>query len=109
MTPAITRQFWVLIHRWAGLTLALFLAMAGFTGIFLSWEDDLEALTAPHLLRAAPPVAGAPMRDVPGMVEAALARHPGMDVSYIPLTVEPGQVLRLRVVWADPVKAPDWD
>lgn len=109
MKPAITRQFWVLIHRWAGLTLALFLAMAGFTGIFLAWEDDLEAMTAPHLLRAVPPVVGAPMRDVPGMVKAALARHPGMDVSYVPLTVEPGKVLRLRVVWFDPVRAPDWD
>jgi uncharacterized iron-regulated membrane protein len=49
------------------------------------------------------------MRDVPEMVEVALARHPGMDVSYIPLTVEPGKVLRLRVVWSDPAKAQDWD
>jgi uncharacterized iron-regulated membrane protein len=28
----------VLIHRWAGLTLALFLAMAGLTGTFLAWK-----------------------------------------------------------------------
>ena len=106
---APTRQLWVLIHRWAGLTLALFLAVAGVTGILLSWEDELEALTAPHLLRAAPPVPGATMRDVPGMVAAAQARHPGMAVSYLPLTVEPGKTLRVRVVWADAVKAPDWD
>lgn len=105
----MTRQLWVVIHRWAGLTLALFLAVAGVTGILLPWEDDLEAMTAPHLLRAAPPVAGAAIRSVPAMVDRALARHPGMQVSYLPLTVDPGKTLRLRVVWADPAKAPDWD
>jgi uncharacterized iron-regulated membrane protein len=99
----------VVVHRWAGLTLALFLAVAGLTGILLAWEDDLEALTAPHLLRSRPPVAGAAMRDVPELVTGALARHPGMAVSYLPLSVEPGKTLRLRVVWNDPRAAPDWD
>ncbi|WP_206241893.1 PepSY-associated TM helix domain-containing protein [Novosphingobium terrae] len=108
MSP-LTRPFWVLIHRWAGLTLALFLAMAGLTGTFLAWEDDLEALTAPHWLRAAPPTPGAPMLDAAALAVAAQARHPGMSVSYLPLSVEPGKTLRLRVFWKEPAKAPDWD
>jgi hypothetical protein len=41
------RQFWVVAHRWAGLTLALFLAVAGFTGIFLSWIDGGGGHRAP--------------------------------------------------------------
>lgn len=108
MSP-LTRPFWVLIHRWAGLTLALFLAMAGLTGTFLAWEDDLEALTAPHWLRASPPVAGAPMLDAAALAVAAQARHPEMSVSYLPLSVEPGKTLRLRVFWKEPAKAPNWD
>lgn len=50
------RQFWVIFHRWAGLTIALFLAVAGFTGIFLAWKDQLEAMIAPelHALRRLP-------------------------------------------------------
>ena len=101
------RQFWVVVHRWAGLTTALFLAVAGLTGCALAWEDDLEALTAPQLLLAAPN--GHAMRDVVGLRDAALARHPGMAVDFMPLTVAPGHALRLRTSWADAKAAPDWD
>ena len=40
------RAFWVVVHRWAGLTLALFLAVAGLTGSLLPWIEELEAATA---------------------------------------------------------------
>lgn len=56
MTRALpSRKVWVLVHRWAGLSLALFLAIAGLTGMALAWEDELEAWSAPGLLLAAPP------------------------------------------------------
>ncbi|HWU03799.1 MAG TPA: PepSY-associated TM helix domain-containing protein [Novosphingobium sp.] len=107
--PPLTRQFWVIAHRWAGLTLALFLAVAGFTGIFLSWNAQLEAMTAPHLLRASPPAASAPMRDPAQLAAQAQARHPGMIVTYLPLTVHPGESLHLRVMWQNGAPHPNWD
>jgi len=91
------------------LTLALFLTIAGLTGAALAWQDTIEAWTAPGLVLARPGTAGAAVRDPVALVGAAQARHPGMVVSFLPLTVTPGHALRLRVTWQDPDHAPDWD
>ncbi len=101
------RQFWVIAHRWAGLTTALFLAVAGLTGCALAWEDALEALTAPALILA--PSKSRPLRDPVALRDAALARHPGMVADFLPLTIAPDHALRLRVSWPASMVAPDWD
>lgn len=36
------RAFWTVIHRWAGLTIALFLIVAGLTGAVTSWDHELD-------------------------------------------------------------------
>ncbi|EGD58098.1 hypothetical protein Y88_0150 [Novosphingobium nitrogenifigens DSM 19370] len=114
--PTVSRATWVLLHRWAGLTLALFLSIAGLTGMALAWEDTLESWTAPALLLAPEPTPGAPMLDPLDLRARALARHPGMTANFLPLTVEPGHALRLRMTWAPAPgtrqahqAAPDWD
>lgn len=104
--PIHARKVWVVVHRWAGLSLALFLAMAGLTGTALAWEEPIEAWTAPHLLRAAP---RSMQQSAATLAAAALQRHPGMIITYLPLTVAPGQTLRVRVSWSDPARAPNWD
>ena len=38
----MTRQFWVLIHRYAGLYMAFFLIVAGLTGSILAFRHQLE-------------------------------------------------------------------
>jgi uncharacterized iron-regulated membrane protein len=112
---AITRQFWVMLHRWAGLTLVLFLTVAGFTGIFLAWLDELELATAPELHLAAPPYTGAKPMDPLDLRRQVLARHPGAEVDFLPLTLEPGRSFKMHVHWHDPktggsmANAPDWD
>jgi uncharacterized iron-regulated membrane protein len=112
---SLSRQFWVICHRWAGLTLTLFLAVAGFTGIFLSWIDELDVAAAPQLHLASPPHPGAEPLDVLAIREQVLARHPGADVHFLPLEVEEGRSLQLFVEWPDPVTgleredAPNWD
>ena len=112
---SLSRQFWVICHRWAGLTLTLFLAVAGFTGIFLSWIDELDAAAAPHLHYAAPAHAGDAPLDPLAIREAVLRRHPGADIHFIPLEVEEGRSLQLFVEWPDPATgleredAPNWD
>lgn len=108
------RAFWVVAHRWAGLTLALFLAVAGLTGSLLPWIEELEAATAPGLHNSA--WTGAP--DPQRVREDVLQRYPGAAVEFLPLTVEPGKALRLHLSWLDPktglerehgADAPAWD
>lgn len=109
------RPFWVIAHRWAGLTLALFLGVAGFTGIFLSWIDELEVAAAPGLQLAAPPSPGAAPLSTLELRRLVLARYPGARIDYVPLAVEPGRSLRLYLTWPDPktglprADAPAWD
>ena len=109
------RQFWVVAHRWAGLTLALFLAVAGFTGIFLSWIDELEVAAAPDLQLAAPPSPGAAPLSTLELRRRVLARYPDARIDYVPMAVEEGHSLRLYLTWPDPktglprADAPPWD
>ena len=111
----LTRQFWVVLHRWAGLSLTLFLAVAGFTGIFLAWPDELEGATAPELHLAAPPSPGARPLDPLTIREQVLARYPGAEIDFVPLDVEEGRSLRLHLHWHDPrtgeelKPGPGWD
>lgn len=109
------RGFWVIVHRWAGLTLALFLAVAGVTGAVLAFHDELEVLTAPHLHRAAPPTSGAAIL-APRVLRAhVLERFPGATIDYLPLRFEPGRTVILAVSRLDPAtgaRSPwsrDWD
>jgi uncharacterized iron-regulated membrane protein len=42
--PKITRQFWVLMHRWVGLSILMFVFQVGLTGALLSFYDELDHL-----------------------------------------------------------------
>ena len=53
------RPILVQLHRWAGLTTAGFLLIAGLTGSLLAFEHELEAVLNPHLFTT-PSAAGAP-------------------------------------------------
>lgn len=100
---SITRQFWVICHRWAGLTIALFLTIAGFTGIFLAFNDELEGLFATHLVSATPPSPGARPLDPLAIRAKVMAAYPGAVIDYTPLAHEPGQALTYYVSRLDPV------
>ena len=49
------RQAFVLVHRYLGLTMALFLIVAGLTGSVMAFEDEIDAWLNPELFRAASP------------------------------------------------------
>ncbi|NMN04228.1 MULTISPECIES: PepSY-associated TM helix domain-containing protein [unclassified Novosphingobium] len=109
------RPFWVIVHRWAGLTLALFLAVAGLTGSLLPWFSELDAAMAPAMQNAAPPQPGLAAMDPLVVRSAMLARHPSARVDFLYLTREPGRADRLYATWIDPqtglerADRPDWD
>jgi len=43
------RRFCSLLHRWVGLTMALFLVVAGLTGAVISWDHELDEWLNDHL------------------------------------------------------------
>jgi PepSY-associated TM region len=47
----MTRQFWVYIHRYVVLRIALFLVIVRLTGSFLAFYDEIDDWLNPYLLR----------------------------------------------------------
>jgi uncharacterized iron-regulated membrane protein len=107
-TPARRRGAWdlhavcLVVHRWVGLTIALFLVVAGLTGAALAYNEELDAFFAHDLWRvseeAAPPALDRAVVAVEA-VDAFTDRLPeGATVSTIPLDTPAGHSLR---VWVD--------
>jgi len=98
----LDRQLWVTAHRWAGLSLALFLTVVGLTGASMSFYDELEGLIAPELHHVHPPSAQAEQIDALDLRERVQAAYPGALINYLPLHVEPGHSLKLDLRRIDP-------
>lgn len=86
------RAIWLVLHRWAGLTLAVFLVMAGPTGALLAFYDDLHAATA-HWVRVEPPAADAPLLDPVELHAAAGRAAPEARFDRVELGIEPGRAV----------------
>jgi uncharacterized iron-regulated membrane protein len=88
------RAFWTLIHRWAGLAVAVFLVIAGLTGAVTSWDHELDEWLNADIMHAPGrgPLQG-PMA-LAGVVEAA---DPRVQVSYITLALEEGHAASFLV------------
>ncbi|WGS50336.1 PepSY domain-containing protein [Paraburkholderia sp. D15] len=88
------RQF-VRLHRWFGVATALFLFVAGLTGAIIAWDHELDAALNPTFFKArsaAPALSGL---ELARRVEAA---DPRLQVTYLPLTAEPGHTLQMMVL-----------
>lgn len=83
-------------HRWAGLTIAVFLFVAGVTGAIVSWDHELDDLLNPHLMNAVASGPAIPSLELARQVEA---RDPRIVVADIPLVLEEGKSLAL---WVEP-------
>ncbi len=113
LSIALTRQFWVVAHRWAGLTITLFLVVAGATGALLPWNQELTLAGRPGLAAVTPPRAGAKVLDAVTLAERVEAQT-GAKVSYFDfatpdrhvatVSVVPpaGSTLSYDTVWVDP-------
>jgi uncharacterized iron-regulated membrane protein len=96
------RAVWVIVHRWAGLSIALFLIVAGVTGSLLPFFHDLERLTAPHFNVAEPPHPGAGRIDPMTLIAAAERRHPDARVTFFEAAPHDGMTQILGVQPRDP-------
>ena len=84
------RAAMLLVHRYVGLLLALFLVIAGITGSLLAWNEELEAAISPQLFRVtAPPAA---VRIDPVLLHARVAaRYPDALAARLPLEFTDGR------------------
>ncbi|MBR8061129.1 PepSY-associated TM helix domain-containing protein [Burkholderia dolosa] len=89
------RPLLVRLHRWFGLAIALFLFVAGTTGALIAWDHELDAALNPDFYVArsdAPPLEPLALAD---RIEAA---DPRVQVTYLPLAVEPAHTLQIGVM-----------
>lgn len=88
------RPILVLLHRWCGLFIALFLFTAGLTGAVISWDHELDEWLNPHLFDAQ---SAGPAQEPLQLVDALEARDPRLQVSFMPLALEPGHALGIFI------------
>lgn len=91
----MARSVFVLLHRWAGLTIAAFLFVAGLTGAVISWDHELDEGLNPHLHTVESRGEPIPALD---LVRTFEAREPGARVAYFNLAAEPGEASSLFVL-----------
>ncbi|MFT3930888.1 MAG: PepSY-associated TM helix domain-containing protein [Spongiibacteraceae bacterium] len=95
------RTFFTLLHRYFGLTIAVFLIITGLTGAIISWDHELDDWLNPHLLEAHTP--GDPMRAT-ALAEKIEREFPQVQVTYYELAVEPGHSYYF---WVEPRVNPE--
>ncbi|MDB5453946.1 MAG: peptidase, partial [Caulobacteraceae bacterium] len=103
MTPAETRQLWLAIHRYIGLTTLAFLFIAAVTGCVLVLGKPLDAALNPDLFRR--PVTAPPIEPF-AAVAAFEAARPDLHVTAVPLHPAPGETLLVSVDGRDPARPP---
>ena len=86
----MVRQFFVFLHRWAGLAMTVFLILVGLTGSMLAFKTDLERLICPRIY--ATPRPSVPALDIATLAERAGARVPHGEVVTVEVE-EPDQAL----------------
>ncbi|MCB5183912.1 PepSY domain-containing protein [Methylobacillus gramineus] len=82
-----TRGVLLAIHRYGGLAIAAFLAIAALTGSIIAFEHELDSWLNPHLFKVLPtgnePLSPYKLRDI------VASRHPQARVNQINLNAQP--------------------
>ncbi|BAN25747.1 PepSY-associated TM helix domain-containing protein [Caballeronia insecticola] len=89
------RPILVRLHRWLGVATALFLFVSGLTGAIIAWDHEIDALLNPSFFHARTDAPALPPLELARRVEAA---DPRVEVTYLPLGVEPGHTAQLMVM-----------
>ncbi|SDM10029.1 Uncharacterized iron-regulated membrane protein [Oryzisolibacter propanilivorax] len=88
------RAFWTVVHRWAGLAVALFLIVAGLTGAVISWDHEIDEWLNADIMHT--PGRGA-LQDPLALAAAVEADDPRAEVSYMTLGLEEGHAASFLV------------
>lgn len=88
------RPVLALLHRWAGLFLAVFLFISGVTGAVISWDHELDEWLNPHLFeRQSQGEALSPLT----LADQLEASDPRILITWLPLSIEADENLGLAV------------
>lgn len=88
------REFWTVVHRWLGLTAALFLIVAGATGAVISWDHEIDEWLNADIMHT--PGRGA-LQSPLALAAAVEASDARVDVSYMTLALEEGHAASFLV------------
>lgn len=88
------RHACVLIHRYAGLLMALFLVVAGLTGSIMAFGDEIDAWLNPHLYEVD---SRGPALPVTRLVRRIEQQEPLIQATYIPIVLAAGKSTRVSV------------
>lgn len=92
----MTRQTWLLAHRFVGLVMAFFLAVAGLTGCILAFYEELDTAVNAGMMLVTPPSADARPLDPLVLREQLQARYPYARLHGVSLAHKPGQSWTVR-------------
>ena len=88
------RHSLVLLHRWFGLSIALFLFVSGLTGAIISWDHELDEWLNPRFFEAASTAPALSPLELAARLEA---QEPRLHVRFMPLHIEAGHNLPVFV------------
>ena len=100
----MVRQFFVFVHRWAGLAMTLFLIIVGLTGSALAFREELDIWLNPELLTVAK--RDAPLLDGFTLREKAAALYPDarFDTRSIAHRARPFGAIRFTCLACTPAR-----
>ncbi|WP_407928085.1 PepSY-associated TM helix domain-containing protein [Herminiimonas arsenitoxidans] len=81
------RGSFVLLHRWCGLTIALFLLISGLTGAVISWDHELDEWLNARLFEVD---SRGPYKSSIELAAAIEQADPRVQISFMPLQFEEG-------------------
>jgi len=85
------RNFFVWLHRWAGLVMALPLIIIALTGSLMAFHDEIDAWLNPEFYHV--PVQNAPLLSGVELREKVMALYPGLSFDFVPLDIRPGRTV----------------
>lgn len=94
MTKAQTRQLWIKVHRYMGLTALVFLFIAAVTGCFLCFDKRIDAAINSDLFARS---SAGPTLAPTAIAQKVEAERPDIVVTSFPLDPGPRENLKLEV------------
>ena len=88
------RSAFVVLHRWFGLFIAVFLFVSGLTGAVISWDHEVDEWLNPQLFETR---SEGPAQTPQALAAQLEARDPRVQVGFMPLYTERGHAFGVSV------------
>ena len=93
MNPTNIRRAFVLVHRYVGLAITLFLIIVGLTGCLLAFQPELNRIVTPHLF---PPERAGQSLSLIKLIERAERLAPEARINLIDIGMPETVMIRLE-------------